>query len=348
MSCTTIQHLPVEILSLILDSYQWNPPALPNSLQVPEHTATSLLQVAIVHPSWTEVALDLIYRDITINNMHQAEKLSNPRLRHRFRKTSSLRVISGVWGRELDTIVRAAVGLTKLFLMYPVGDVPLNLLQYPSLRNLKVLNLFCTFDPSSNLGPWIPTTPIHLQSLTVQPSSENLPLIDNLLSTCLSYPEPFLKTLKVYSGLQHISSLLPIAPVLTSLHTGYTGSKLLPILHILDFLSHCTSLTSLELQITTSSQLSQLLLALTCPPLHSLNLVLNLSYERLLPGIFEVICEGIGKDKEGWGGKLKEIGFVFGAGRVEERLERCEKWSKMGKLLEEMGTKMRTTFVDDH
>lgn len=76
------------------------------------------------------------------------------------------------WIAELEVVLRACVCLKELCLYNGLSRVPQNVIQYPAVTNLRVLELYCKFAPSSTLSQSSEAA----ESLLLDPGKPNMSL----------------------------------------------------------------------------------------------------------------------------------------------------------------------------
>lgn len=242
----TILYLPYEILSQIL-TYSWQH----------IHYRSSFPSFARVQRSWTAPTLELLYRDVALSSSHKtlrvARSLPNGQNLH---LTKKMKICYFTWIHEVGDILRSCVNLRHLEL-FILDNIPSDLFEYPSLRNLQTLVLRGTFDSSTS--PPLLSASTKLQSLKVYVQENTVPVLRTIVNSAKN-----IQSLNVIDGFQHLHLLTPVATHLTSFTFYIDLDMNFPITHITDFLTHAISLSHLNFHVKTESQLSEVTRALNC------------------------------------------------------------------------------------
>lgn len=117
----TIHSIPLEVFSIIFENVCGTP--------------ADLLRFALVHTSWTSPALDLLYRRLEIDSEAKATTFSGQAYKLYLEKTKVLIMSDFAWIPVLEVVLLACQNLRKLCLNATVSEVPLNVLQYASLKS---------------------------------------------------------------------------------------------------------------------------------------------------------------------------------------------------------------------
>lgn len=318
---TTIHALPPEILSKIFENFRCD--------------LLFLFRFTLVHPFWTTRATELLYRDIYIQSEKKALTIAFElrNIRKHLEKTETMYIACRTWAPEVGVFLRACVSLKELDFTDLVG-VPLNILQYPSLKSrffivyvprkrtrpsffspaLKVLGMDCQYEPTTSASEELLTgsaaAPTQLRSLSVSLhdlyTDSNLSFVRNLVRTCLASPDPKLKRFEIISGHEHLTSLLPLASNITSSNLNSNWGLPFTLDSTTAFLRRATHLSHLALDAT--GELSDLLESLKC----RLN-TLTIECRDLEADEYNEMFSVIRKGAEGASslfGSLRRLGFI--------------------------------------
>lgn len=131
---------------------------------------------------------------------------------------------------------------------------------------LQALTLYCEFEPISPVSERQlnsqKAAPTQLRSLTVALSTENLPVILNLITTCLSEPVPTLKKIESFRGHELLLDVLPLVPIVTSYGPGFCHSRIEPLHGTTRFINEARNLS--HLRFLSGNDISLQLQALRC------------------------------------------------------------------------------------
>lgn len=200
----SIDSLPPELLRLVFD-------------QVYLKSSSSIAICCRVSLSWTDICLELLYRDIKLHATDQITSFVASKTFSRYR-TRSLKISPKGqrylnWSDDLSYVVAACQDLEKLELGKHLYQVPINVLAQLSLPNLKSLALHCTFD--NRLFDWAPllSTPLRPHTLITSLHRDAHPLLQFIVWRLTQSPGQALVDLHILSGgySQQLPLLHPIA-----------------------------------------------------------------------------------------------------------------------------------------
>lgn len=220
----SIDSLPPELLRLVFD-------------QVYLKSSSSIAICCRVSLSWTDICLELLYRDIKLHATDQITSFVASKTFSRYR-TRSLKISPKGqrylnWSDDLSYVVAACQDLEKLELGKHLYQVPINVLAQLSLPSsflsktsthivayslfnildLKSLALHCTFD--NRLFDWAPllSTPLRPHTLITSLHRDAHPLLQFIVWRLTQSPGQALVDLHILSGgySQQLPLLHPIA-----------------------------------------------------------------------------------------------------------------------------------------